>query len=138
MIKKQDTPPDDIIPALAEIIAEIFKNIPNRHGIRVTGFSFIAPGPSVPPMAYRLIGQDDRRRLPYETIESEDFMFITARLPPDLMHVPHVEIMPDAVHIVINGRVAVIILKTPVDRIHSRFTVHNRVLDITLKKIKKS
>jgi N-acetylmuramoyl-L-alanine amidase CwlA len=46
--------------------------------------------------------------------------------------------MQDAVHIFVDERVAIIILPTPVDEIHSHFTVNNRVLDISLMKIKKT
>ena len=75
------------------------------------------------------------RRLPYETIESEEFIFITARLPSGLIGTPHVEIMQDALHVFLDERVAVIVLHTPVEIAHSYFTVHNRILDITLQKI---
>jgi hypothetical protein len=138
MIKKQDNPNGDIVSALTEIIAEILMNMPGNRGVRVRGLSIIPPGASIPPMVFRLIGDDDRRRLPFERIETDDFIFITARLPSDQISAPHVEIMQDALHVFIDERVATISLHTPVDRILSHFTVHNRVLDVTLKKIKKT
>lgn len=138
MIKKQDNPYDDIFPALTEILAEIIRNLPDNQRVRVTGFSLISPGPSMPPIVFRLIGDTNNPRLPYETIESEDFIFITAQMPPDLKSSPYVEIMQDALHVFVDERAAVISTQTPVDVIHSHFTVHNRLLDITLKKLKKT
>ncbi len=46
--------------------------------------------------------------------------------------------MQDALHVFIDERVAVIVLHTPVDMNRSHYTVHNGILDITLKKIKKT
>ena len=138
VIKKQDNPYDDIFPALTEILAEIIRTIPDHQGIRVTGFSLLSPGPSIPPKVFRLVGDDDRPRLPYEAIESDDFIFITARLPSDLKSTPHVEIMQGALNVYVDERVAVIRMQTPVDVIHSHYTVHNRVLDITVQKINKT
>ena len=137
VIKKQDNPNDDIGPALTEILTEIIRNLSGHQHVRVTGFS-VTQGPAIPPMAFRLTGEDDSRRLPFESIESEEFIFITARLPSGLVSTPHVEILQDALHVFIEERVAVIVLHTPVDITHSYFTVHNRILDITVKKIKRS
>jgi hypothetical protein len=137
VIKKQENPNDDIGPALTEILTEIIRNLPGHQHVRVTGFS-VTQGPCIPPMAFRLTGEDDSRRLPFETIESEEFIFITARLPSRLKSTPHVEIMRDALHVYIDERVAVIVLRTPVEITRSYFTVHNRILDITLQKIKRS
>jgi hypothetical protein len=134
VIKKQDNPNEDIGPALTEILTEIIRNLPGHQRVRVTGFS-VTQGPDIPPMAFRLTGGDDSRRLPFETIESEEFIFITARLPSHLMSTPHVEIMQDALHVFLDERAAVIVLHTPVEITRSYFTVHNRILDITLQKI---
>jgi hypothetical protein len=138
MIKKQDNPDDDIVPALTEIITGILRNIPGSRVVRVKGFFRGAPCPSVPPRIFRLMGDDDRHRLPFERIESDDFIFITARLTSHLQCTPHVEIMQDALHVFIHERVAIIILHTPVDVNRSHYTVHNGILDITVKKIRKT
>jgi hypothetical protein len=136
VIKKQDNPEDTIVPVITEILHEIIRNLPDHPRALVTGFS-VTPGPAVPPMVFRLIGDDDRRRLPFETIESEDFIFITARLPIHLMGTPHVEIMQDALHVFVDERVAIIFLHAPVEVSRSHYTVHHGVLDITLRKLKK-
>jgi len=137
VLKKQDNPNDDIGPALTEILSEIIRNLFGHQHVRVIGFS-VTQGPVIPPVSYRLTGEDDRRRLPFETIESEEFIFITARLPSRLICTPHVEIMQDVLRVCIDEREAVIALHTPVEITRSWFTVHNRILDITLQKIKRS
>jgi len=138
VIKKQDDPDDDMVPALTEIITEILRNIPGSRVVRVKGFSPGAPCPSVPPRIFRLMEDNDRRRLPFERIETDDFIFITAWLPSHLISTPHVEIMQDALHVFIDERVAIIILHTPVDVNRSHYTMHNGILDITVKKIRKT
>ena len=137
LLKKQDDPHDDIGPALTEILSEIIRNVAGHQHVRVIGFS-VTQGPVIPPVALRLTGEDDRSRLPFETIESEEFIFITARRPSCLIRTPQVEIMQDALRVFMDERVAVIALHTPVEIPRSWFTVHNRILDITLKKIKRS
>jgi len=137
VLKRQENPDDDIGPALTEILTEIIRNLPGHQHVQVTGFS-VTQGPGIPPVAFRLTGEDDSRRLPFETIESEEFIFITARLPSRLKSIPHVEIMRDALHVYIDERVAVIVLRTSVEITRSYFTVRNRILDITLQKITRS
>jgi hypothetical protein len=136
VIRKQDNPLDDIGPVLTKILTGIIRNLPGHRHVRIIGFS-ITPGPAVPPVVFRLMGEDERRRLPFETIESEDFIFITARLPIHPISTPHVEIMQDALHVFIDERVASIMLHSPVDASRSHYTVHHGILDITLTKIKK-
>jgi hypothetical protein len=137
MIKNQDNPHDDIYADLSEIVAEIIRHMPGHDRARIIGYTIISP-PTLPPVAFRIIGDDDRYRLPYETIESDDVMFITARLPPDTSSLPSVEIMPDEVRIFLEERAATITVKSHVDISHSHYSVRHGVLDITLKKRKKS
>ena len=59
VIKKQDNPNEDIGPALTEILTEIIRNLPEHQHVRVTGFS-VSQGPAIPPMAFRLTGEDDQ------------------------------------------------------------------------------
>jgi hypothetical protein len=41
VIKKQDNPYDDIVPALTEILAGIIRNMPVNQRAQVTGFSVL-------------------------------------------------------------------------------------------------
>ena len=136
VIKKQDNPHDDLYADLSEIVAEIIRHMPGHDRARIIGYTIISP-PSLPPTAFRVIGDDDRYRLPYETIESDDVVFITARLPPGTSSPLSVEIMQGEVRIFLEERAATITMKSPVDISHSHYSVRNGVLDITLKKRKK-
>jgi len=138
VIKPQDNPPDDFYADLSEIVSEIIRHMPGNERARIIGYTIISPGPVLPPLAFRVIGDDDSHRLPFETIESEDALFITARLPLATSSPPLVEIMKDVVRIFLDERVAIIRMKFPVDVSSSRYSVRNGVLDITLMKFKKS
>jgi hypothetical protein len=138
VIKKQDNPYDDLNADISEIAAEIIRHIPGYECARIIGYTIISPGPSIPPVAFRVIGDDNGHRLPYETIDSDDVLFITARLPPDTRNPPYVEIMQDMVRVFFDERAATIIVKSPVDVSRSHFSVRNGILDITLTKLKKS
>jgi hypothetical protein len=89
-------------------------------------------------VAFRITADGDGHRLPYESIDSDDILFITARLPPDARNPPFVDIMQDVIRVFLDERAAIIIMKSPVDVARSHFTVRNGVLDITLTKFKKS
>ena len=138
MIKPQDNSPDDLSADLSEIVAEIIRHMPGHERARIIGYTIISPGPVLPPLAFRVIGDDDGHRLPFETIESEDTVFITARLPPGIRNPPFVEVMKDVVRIFLSERVALIKMKFPVDVARSCYSVRNGVLDITLLKLTKS
>jgi hypothetical protein len=133
VIKNQDNSRDDLYADLSEIVADIVRHLPGHDRARIIGYAVIS-SPSVPPIAFRVIGDDDGYRLPYETIESDDVMFITSRLPPGISSPPSVEIMPGEIRIFLEGRAATITLKFPVDISHSHYSSRNGVLDITLKK----
>jgi hypothetical protein len=96
VIKPQDNPPDDLYADLSEIVAEIIRHMPGHERARIIGYTIISPAPVLPPLAFRVIGDDDSYRLPFETIESEDALFITARLPLTARNPPCVEIMKDS------------------------------------------
>jgi hypothetical protein len=138
VIQPQDNSPDDLYADLSEIVAEILRHMPGHERARIIGYTIISSGPLVPPLSFRVIGDDDGYRLPFETIESEDALFITARLPLATRSSPWVEILKDVVRIFLDERVATIRMKFPVDVARSYYSVRNGVLDITLMKRKKS
>ena len=138
MRKKQDTPPDDLSPRIPDIVAEIIRHFRGLQREHIAGYAIIVSDPFTPPIAFRVIGDDNGHRLSYETIETDDRVFITARLPSDRKNQPCVEIMKDGVRIFIDERVATIPLKFTVDVIRSHFSVRNGVLDITLTKLNRS
>jgi hypothetical protein len=138
VIKKQENPPDDLYAAISEVVEEIIRHFSEHGHPRIIGYTVIPPGPSLPPVAFRLTGDNDRHRLPYETIETDEVLFITARLPSDFKNQPRVKITTDVAQVFIDNLEAVIPVKFPVDVTRSHFSVRNRVLDITLTKFRKS
>jgi len=138
VIKKQDNPPDDLYAAISEVVEEIIRHFSEHGHPRIIGYTVIPPGPSLPPEVFRITGDGDRHRLPYETIETDEVLFITARLPSDVKNQPRVKITPAVARVFIDNLEAVIPVKFPVDVPRSHFSVRNGVLDITLTKLKKS
>jgi hypothetical protein len=138
VIKKQDNPPDDLYAAVSEVVEEIIRHFSEHGHTRIIGYSVIPPGPSMPPVVFGVSGDGDRHRLPYETIETDDVLFITAQLPSDVKKQPCVKITPDAARIFIDNLEAAILVRFPVDVPYSHFSVRNGVLDITLRKLKRS
>jgi hypothetical protein len=135
MIKKKDNPPDDIHTDIKEIIEEIFRCMPGHERAHIIGYAIIPPAPFLPPMAFRTIG-DDGYRLTYETIESDESVFITARLPPGTRVPVYVEIIQGTVRIYLEERAATINTNFLFDVTRSHYSVRNGVLDIVLMKIK--
>jgi len=138
MIKNQDNPPGDLSAGLSEIVEEIIRRMPRHGRAHIIGYAFIPPGLSVPPVAFRVIGDGDGYRLPFEMIESDNAVFITASLPPGTRIPPRVGIMQDVVRIFFNDRAATIRLRFPVDVTRSYYSIRNGILDITITKLKKS
>jgi hypothetical protein len=136
VIKNQDTPPDDLTDRISEIVAEVIRHFHGQGGTRITGYAIVSPGPFTPPVAFRIIGNGDNPRLPYETIETDDAVFLTARVPPETRNHPWVEIMEKGVRIFLDERAATIRVKFPVDVSRSGYSVRNGVLDISLKKLR--
>ncbi len=134
MIKKQDTPPDDIYAALSELVEEIIRHFSEQGRPRIIGYTILSPGPSLPPVPYRVTIDGDCHRLPYESIDTDTVLFITAQLPPGVSNPPHVRIMEGAVRIFLDNRVATIRAKFPVDVPGSHFSVRNGVIDIVVRK----
>jgi len=138
VIKKQDNTPDDLYAALSEVVEEIIRHFSKPGRPRIIGYTILSPGPSLPPVPFSLTGDGDRHRLPYETIDTDQALFITAQLPPDVRNPPHVRIMENAARVFLDNRVATIRMKFPVDVPGSYFSVRNGVIDIVIRKRAKS
>jgi hypothetical protein len=134
VIKTQDNPPDDLYAALSEVVEEIIRHFSGHGRARIIGYTVLSPGPSLPPVAFRVTGDGDRHRLSYETIDAGDVLYITARLPYYIRDQPCVQIREDSVWVFIGNRVATIPVKFPVDLTCSHFSVRNGVLDIMVTK----
>jgi hypothetical protein len=129
-------PYDDVFNNLAKIVEEIVKNIPDNQHARIVGYTIITRHPSDgEPGIFRAGGPDDDTDIPYEVVESEDMIYITAMMPAEPKTAPLVDIQPDSVHVGIDNRDITIMLNHPIDRIHSYYRVHRGVMDISLKKV---
>jgi hypothetical protein len=128
-------PYDDVFSNLAKIVEDIVRNMPESQHARIVGYTIITREPSSDdPRVYHFDSPEDDDDIPYEVMESDDQVFITATLPADLKNAPYADIEPDHVSIIADDKTVTITLDNPVDRIHSYYRVHRGVLDITLKK----
>ncbi len=128
-------PYDDVFNNLAKIVEDIVKNMPDNQHARIVGYTIITRHASNgDPEIYRAGQPDDDGEIPYEVIESEDMIYITATVPSMQKNAPSVDIQSESVHIGIDNREVTIMLSHPIDRIHSYYRVHHGVMDFTLKK----
>jgi HSP20 family molecular chaperone IbpA len=136
MQNNPNSPYDDVFNNLAKIVEEIVKNMPDNQHARIIGYTIITRNPSQgQPGIFRMGEQDDDTEIPYEVVESEDMIYITAIMPIEYKNAPLVDIQPDRVFVGIDNREITIMLDQPIDRIHSNYRVHRGVMDITLKKV---
>ena len=130
------SPYDEVFNNLAKIVEEIVKNMPENQHARIVGYTIITRNPSNgEPGVFRMVEPDDEAEIPYEVVESEDMIYITAIMPAVYKNAPLVDIQPDKVYVGIDNREITIMLDQPIDRIHSSYRVHRGVMDITLKKV---
>lgn len=131
-------PYDDVFSNLAKIVEDIVKNMPESQNARIIGYTIITRQPtSGDPQVYHFDSPEDDDDIPYEVLESDDQIFITAMLPADPKNAPYADIEPDCVRIIVDDKSVTIMLDNAVDRIHSYYRVHRGLMDITLKKVKK-
>jgi hypothetical protein len=132
-------PYDDVFSNLAKIVEEIVRNMPEGPHARIIGYTIItrqsATGesevlPFSPP--------EDDDGIPYEMMESDEQVFITATLPVDPKNAPFADIEADQVRLTVDDKSITIFLDHPVDRVHSHYRVHRGLMDITLKKVQQS
>ena len=136
MQNNPNSPYDDVFTNLAKIVDEIVKTMPDSQHARIVGYTIITRHPSNGDPGNFPAGEpDDDAEIPYEVVESEDMIYITAMMPADPKNAPLVDIQPDSVHVGIDNRDITIVLNHPIDRIHSYYRVHRGVMDITLKKV---
>ena len=130
-------PYDDVFSNLAKIVEDIVKNMPENQHARIVGYTIISRQPaSDDPRVFHFNPPEDDDDIPYEVMESDDGIFITATLPGDPKNAPYADIEPDSVRIVIDNKSVTIMLDHKVDRVHSYYRVHRGLLDITMKKVK--
>lgn len=135
MQNNPNNPYDDVFNNLAKIVEDIVKNMPDNQHARIVGYTIITRNPSSgDPDIFRAGEPSDDDEIPYEIVESDDMIYITATMPVDPKNAPVVDIQTKSVGISIDNRESSIILDQPVDRIHSYYRIHRGLIDITLKK----
>jgi len=136
MQNNPNNPYDDVFHNLAKIVEDLVKNMPDNHHARIVGYTIITRHPSGDPEVFRAGETGDDEDIPYEIVESEDMIYITAILPDEPKNAPLVDIQPTSVDISMDNRAMTIKLSHPIDRIHSHYRIHRGLMDFTLKKVK--
>jgi hypothetical protein len=130
-------PYDDVFNNLAKIVEDIVKNMPESQHARIVGYTIITrQAGSGDPEVFHAGPPDDDGEVPYEVVETDDDLFITAVMPADSRNAPIADIEVNCVRIVVDERITTIMLDNPIDRIHSYYRVHRGLMDISLKKVK--
>jgi len=136
MQNNPNSPYDDVFNNLAKIVEDIVKNMPDNHHARIVGYTIITRHPSNgDPEVFRSGDPGDDEEIPYEVVESDDMIYITATMPANPKNAPSIDIQTNNVHVCIDNRDITIMLDKPVDRIHSYYRIHRGLMDITLKKV---
>lgn len=130
-------PYDDVFNNLAKIVEDIVKNMPESQHARIVGYTIITrQAGSGDPEVFRAGPPDDDGEVPYEVVETDDDLFITAVMPVELRNAPIADIETNCVRIVVDDKITTIMLENPIDRIHSYYRIHRGLMDISLKKVK--
>jgi hypothetical protein len=127
-------PYDEMFNNLAKIVDEIVRNMSEAQHARIIGYTIITRHATGDPACFRGGENADGGDVPYEVVETDTDIFITAIIPPDAMHMPFADIQKNAVRISVDDRTTAIMLNQPIDVFHSAYRVHHGVMDITLKK----
>ena len=130
-----NNPYDEVFGNLSKIVEEIVRNMPEAEHARVIGYTIVTR--HVPGEPGIFVGGDGSSDddIPYELLESDTHIFITATIPPDAEHAPYADIQPRAIRICFDDRSTTIELEKPIDIIHSTYRVHRGVMDLTLRKV---
>lgn len=130
-------PYDDVFNNLAKIVEDIVKNMPESQHARIVGYTIITrQAGSGDPEMFRAWSPDDDGEIPYEVVETDNDLFITAVMPADPRNAPVADIETNCVRIVVDEKITTIMLDNPIDRIHSYYRVHRGLMDISLRKVK--
>ena len=82
MKNNPNSPYDDVFNNLAKIVEDIVKNMPDNHHARIVGYTIITRHPSSgEPDVFPHGDPVDDEEIPYEVVESEDMIYITATMP---------------------------------------------------------
>ena len=93
-------PYDDVFANLAKIVEDIVKNMPESQHARIIGYTIITrQANGGDPEMFHAGMQDDDGEVPYEVVETDTDLFITAKLPADPKNAPIADIEISCVRI---------------------------------------
>jgi len=96
MQNNPNSPYDDVFNNLAKIVEDIVKNMPDNHHARIVGYTIITRHPSNgDPGIFQAGDPGDDEEIPYEVVESDDMIFITATMPANPKNAPSIDIQTD-------------------------------------------
>jgi hypothetical protein len=134
MQNNSSNPYDDIFSNISKIVEEIVKNMPEHQHARIVGYTIITRGSDEIPAVFRIGRGDDDNEIPYELVDTNETIYITAQMPPDPKNAPFADIRVNSIRICVDDLETTIVLDHPADVIHSYYRVHRGVMDITLRK----
>jgi hypothetical protein len=129
----QNNPYDDFLKNISRMVEDIIRNMPENYGTHFIGYTIIAGKPGESPRIIPM-NKNPGEEIEYEVIEDDQFLFVTARLPPHTRSAAYADISSDGVTIVVGERKASIPLDVRIDVIHSYYQIRHGVIDIVLKK----
>lgn len=128
-----DNPYDEFIRNLSRMVEDLLKNLPQDEVTHIIGCTIISGNGAKLPH-FILKNDESEDEICFETIESPDKLFVTARLPINMSSAPYADITPDSLHIVVNEKRTQVPLPCRVDVIHSHYQIRHGMIDIILKK----
>ena len=134
MQNNSSNPYDDIFSNISKIVEEIVKNMPEHQHARIVGYTIITRGSDEIPAVFRIGRGDDHNEIPYELVDTNETIYVTAQMPPDPKNAPFADIGVNSIRICVDDLETTIVLDHPADVIHSYYRVHRGVMDITLQK----
>jgi hypothetical protein len=134
MQNNPNNPYDDIFQNISKIVEDIIQNMPEHQHARIIGYTIITRGSNEPPSLFRSGEHIEGDDIPYEIVESDDTIYVTAEMPADPKNAPFADIRVTSVRICVDDKETTIVLDGPVDVIHSWYRLHRSVMDITLRK----
>ena len=134
----QNNPDDDVMKnIIRKVVEDVIRTLPNAEGARIIGYTVITGFPG-DEKKYSFPGApEDDTSIPYEIIESDDTIYITATIPAQHECAPFADINPGMVRICVDDKIASIDLPCMIDVVHSSYEFRRGVIDIRLKKAKK-
>ncbi|MBP2134600.1 HSP20 family molecular chaperone IbpA [Methanomicrobium sp. W14] len=131
-------PNDDVFKNLAKVMEDIISSLPFDENARFVGCTIISGhSGDEPPRIFQMDGSEkaNSEKLEYEVLEGPDKVYVTARLPVDVITMPYIDVQPEIVRICFGDNENTIKLPCMVHAGQSVSNVKNGVIDIVCDKI---